>query len=303
MSQERRIIVMKKCILLCLTFLISVYCNAQNDEDYSLEGLSKACLNCTRITPFHEGLAFITKDEKKGVIDKKGNIIVPIEYDDISTFTNGTANVYKGDMEGEIDNKGKMITPFHKMSDEMILVDSYSVNENTYKYSEGLAVMDKNDKFGYIDENGTIVISPKYDLANDFHDGLAVVAVIANNSFNYGYVDKQGREIMPCQFFDAIDFSEGFAVVRKEMGSTYCFYNTKGEKEFNTDFNYCRSFKEGMAVIGNEEGKMGYINQHGEMVIPYNYDYLDDFSEGLAIVMRDGKLGYIDKQGRCTLDF
>ena len=292
---------MKRSIGLCFTILLASYSNAQNGIDYSLKGLSKICSNCTNISPFHEGVALIEKDEKKGVIDKMGNFVVPIdEYDDISNFTNGTAYVHKGEKVGEIDSKGKVVTPLHNISEDLVVVDSIIGDEPVYNYSEGLAVILKNDKYGYIDEKGTIVISPKYEEARDFHDGIAVVCV---GYELYGFIDKSGREIMPCNLFEVRDFSEGLAIVRKEMGSQYSFYNTKGEKEFTTEFRSCRSFKEGIAVVGNEEGKMGFINHSGEMVIPYNYDYVDDFSEGLAIVMKEGKLGYIDKDGRCSLDF
>ena len=276
-----------------------------NSADYSLEGLSRVCLNCSSITPFDEGVAIIIKDEKKGVIDKMGNIVVPIEYDDIYELASGNVRVIKGEMEGIIDNKGNMITPLHKpsTSTEIVLVDSTSASGPNYQFHEGLAVIYKDNKVGYINEKGIIVVSPKYDDANDFHEGLAVVAVKSNNSFNYGYIDKTGKEVIPCQFCDASAFSEGFAIARKEFGPNYCFYNTKGEKAFDTVFYQCRSFKEGVAIVQNDEGKSGFINHSGEMVIPYSYDYISDFSEGLAIVMEGGKLGYIDKQGRCTLDF
>jgi TonB family protein len=33
------------------------------------------------------------------------------------------------------------------------------------------------------------------------------------------------------------------------------------------------------------------------------YDIAEDFHEGLAVVMRDDSYGYVDKHGRCTLDY
>lgn len=62
-------------------------------------------------------------------------------------------------------------------------------------------------------------------------------------------------------------------------------------------------FQGRMAIVWNGEEKRGFINHSGELVIPYNYDYADDFSEGLAVVIQDGKWGFVDKQGRSTFDF
>ncbi|MDR3351675.1 MAG: WG repeat-containing protein [Zoogloeaceae bacterium] len=46
------------------------------------------------------------------------------------------------------------------------------------------------------------------------------------------------------------------------------------------------------------DGKHGYINGKGEIVIPPRFDYADDFANnGLAYVKENGKWGWIDKTG------
>ena len=47
-----------------------------------------------------------------------------------------------------------------------------------------------------------------------------------------------------------------------------------------------------------KDGKRGIINQREEEIIPYIYDHVYSFSEGLALVGKDGKYGYIDKTGK-----
>lgn len=46
-----------------------------------------------------------------------------------------------------------------------------------------------------------------------------------------------------------------------------------------------------------ENGKWGYINQYGELIIPYKFDGADDFYEGLAGVKVDSLWGFIDTTG------
>ena len=45
-------------------------------------------------------------------------------------------------------------------------------------------------------------------------------------------------------------------------------------------------------------GKVGYIDKTGKMVINPQWDNGWEFSEGLAQVQLDGKWGFIDKTGK-----
>ena len=48
----------------------------------------------------------------------------------------------------------------------------------TYHFSEGLAIVYNNEKFGFIDTSGNFVIEPEYVRGFNFKEGLARVQVI-----------------------------------------------------------------------------------------------------------------------------
>ena len=73
-------------------------------------------------------------------------------------------------------------------------------------FSEGLAYMEQG-KLGFIDKAGKQVIPPKYNDAQPFSEGLAVVRLEGK----YGYIDRSGKMVIPPQFSDAGPFSEGLA--------------------------------------------------------------------------------------------
>ena len=66
-----------------------------------------------------------------------------------------------------------------------------------------------------IDKTGKLVIANKYRLAEDFSDGLALVF----RDKKYGYVDKTGKEVIPIQYDECYSFTNGLAMVyiKKKM--------------------------------------------------------------------------------------
>jgi hypothetical protein len=50
-----------------------------------------------------------------------------------------------------------------------------------------------------------------------------------------------------------------------------------------------------------EDGKYGYIDKAGKVVIPPQYENTMGFNEGLAATKKDGKYGYIDTKGKWVI--
>ena len=92
------------------------------------------------------------------------------------------------------------------------------------KFSEGLAFVKRNGKYGYININGEEVIPCQYDVASSFSEGLAFV----KRNRKYGYINTEGKEVIPCQYDKATTFFENHAVVSKN--SKYHFINKSGQE-------------------------------------------------------------------------
>ena len=126
----------------------------------------------------------------------------------------------------------------------------------------------KDGKWGYMNEKGKVVIEPKYQLAWDFSEGLATVALDALR----GYIDQTGNLVIPTKFGWAGKFCEGLARVNFHKG------------RFGTHIEWYR------AVAG-----VGFIDKTGKTVTQEAYSTgLSDFSEGVAWIVG----GYIGKDGK-----
>ncbi|NLJ73159.1 MAG: hypothetical protein GX333_09130 [Syntrophomonadaceae bacterium] len=165
-----------------------------------------------------------------------------------------------------------------------------------YSFSEGLALVRLNGKYGYIDKTGKEVIPLKYDSADSFSEGLALVILNGKED----YIDKNGKEVIPLKYAWANSFSEGLALV--SLNGKYSYIDKTGKEVIPLKYDDANSFSEGLARV-RLNIKYGYIDKNGKEVIPLEYGDAYSFSEGLALVRLNGKCGYIDKNGKEVIPF
>ena len=120
-------------------------------------------------------------------------------------------------------------------------------------FSDGMAEVLKDGKWGYINKQGKFVIPPQFDEIRNFSDGMAVVI-----KDGWGYINKQGTIVIPPQFDEARDFSDGMAMVLKD--GKYGCINKQGTIVIPPQFDDSWGFSDGMAAV-EKDGKWGYIKK------------------------------------------
>lgn len=73
----------------------------------------------------------------------------------------------------------------------------------------GLALVKKDGKFGFVTEQGKVVIPLIYDEALAFNEDHAAIAI----GGKWGFIDKTGKEVIPYRYNYATSFAEGVARV------------------------------------------------------------------------------------------
>ena len=128
----------------------------------------------------------------------------------------------------------------------------------------------KNDKAGYIDGTGRVIIPAVLNklgnYGSEFHDGLLEVAVS-----NGKYVDRTGKVVVDPGLYRGWDFSEGLAVAMKKDEKLWGYIDTHGNFTISPRFETfpngdVSSFSDGLAMI-EAHGKFGYIDHTGQFVI------------------------------------
>lgn len=287
---------------------------------------------------FNEDKAVINKNQKRGYINTKGEIIIEPKFDDADPFSEGVAVVWNENGQfGLIDTEGNLIIPFGKYeeindcSDGLVRVGNGSLQGFVSKddgeevisckytsandFKDGISAVSENefDTIKCIDTNGnTLFETSKYGGIGDFSDGLAFV--VDKASENWGYINKTGQEVIPCIYKGAIDFSEGLAAVN--VGDGWIYIDQTGNTVIDTKYESAYEFNNGIAAVqclGSFENGNGYIsdyiNHKGESIVPDGYmaSISGSFEYGLAPVekdtnnLREKDFRYIDSKGKFVL--
>lgn len=207
------------------------------------------------------------KKGKVGLVDAKGKFVVKPKYDEIGNFEGGLAKVRIKDKFGFINEKGGIVLKlqYSVIEDFVDGVAKICIGAKYNKKTDDL----EGGKWGYVKDNGEILIKPVYDDIEYF------------NKFNiaktkkgkvYGWVSRYGKELIKPEYTEIGELIDGMARV-------------------------CKGGKIGKS--GNlENGKWGFVDDGGRIVIKVKYRSAGEFCEGVAWVgTGPTQYSYINKQG------
>jgi len=155
------------------------------------------------------------------------------------------------------------------------------------EFSSGLARVELNGVWGYIDKTGKEVIPLGYDFAYNFNEDLAKIGL----NGKYGFINQTGIEVVQPKYSHVGDFIEGLAWV--ELNGKYGYIDKTGKEVIPLNYDAAGNFSYSPAKVKFND-KYGYIGKDGEVVIPLIYDEADDFVNGYAQVRLAEKTGIID---------
>lgn len=272
---------------------------------------------------FNGGLAPVMDNRKIVFIDTNGEKAFDQTFDNADEFRNEIAPVMSNGKVGFIDQKGDfIISP--KYQDYKYLYEYNLFNfssrsddkdrSKVYQTDEGYFIVSKNNKWGVIDIDENIIIPFNFDGIGIPDNNIVEINKVKrkkaySTDYYSGLYDLSSKElILPAQY-DAVEkfrdegnedwYELGIKTNPDEYSTDlHGFFNAANGKLIEPKFYEVDLFSEGLASVQEaKDGKYGYINEDGEIVIDFQYDSSADFKDGKAFVNKDGNYIYIDKKG------
>jgi hypothetical protein len=285
------------------------------------------------------GLIRVCDGNKWGFLDKKGMIVIPIEYDDAIEFYEGRSLVKKGDSSFCIDINGRLTSgcveryakwefteggsytqyikgrrivsrpPFKGVTDDegkLIIPIMYAhiigmeSNTSKYRWSKLYYKASIGNRWGVMDKNGKVMIPFVYDEVYDFMGGMELYMVRKNNL--YGLFDKKFNEMLPCVYegIDFVTFKGKYWFRKKEKWGLM----DKDQKVIIEPQYDSHGWMKNGKIQVTKNKKNGIIDTLGQIIIPLMYDGLDDETHnGLIVASLKNKWGYLDSLGKIAIPF
>ena len=130
-----------------------------------------------------------------------------------------------------------------------------------------------------LDINGNLIIQTEYESATNFYEGFAAV----ERNGKWGFINNKGEQIVDFIYQDVARFSnvfsEGLASVK--LNNKWGFINHEGQVKIDFVFDNTGVFSEGICEIYSK-GKWGFINKAGFIAIKPEFERVSPFKKGLA---------------------
>lgn len=243
-----------------------------------------------KIDIYSEGLLPVAIKDKWGYIDEAGNIKISAVYEEALPFMQGVAwvrTVIRDDNDKVledywclIDKKGKPKGKDNLKFDSDVMLER-PVGEFTAE--SNLAWVYVSGKYGYIKNNGSYAITPRFVEAETFCNGLARVKM---GSIEY-YINKRG-DMVGNAYDKVMTFSEGYGAVM--INESWGFVDAKGNVVIDPQYDAVTQFKGGYSAVRNGLS-YGIIDYKGRHIVELSrYNDLQPLSKAMKELIDSIKL-------------
>ncbi|GAA4391619.1 WG repeat-containing protein [Hymenobacter koreensis] len=244
-------------------------------------GELRAQPTAAQLVPYRQGT-------KWGYADRRGQLVLPLSYDEAGPFVERAAWVRQGQLYGYIDGGGHPLTPVQY--------------ERAGNFANGRATVQLGGETFDIDRNGLRLIEPASRAPEE--DFLAQGDAVRQGG-KVGFRFSMGsNKVVPALYDELRDlYHDGLLLVRQ--GTKWGVLNAEGQPTLRPEYDAIRATDANGYVypVVEQRGRFGYLSHTGTLLTPIKYTAAEPFVAGVArVTTPDGLVGYIDETGREYFD-
>ncbi len=255
------------------------------------------------------GFAKVKLKNKWGFINTAGRVIIPIIYEEVDyNKTDNFIACKKGDKWAMFSGNGERLSGFDY---DKVYETRTDEKTNTF-FQNGLMMVEKDGEFGFLNNKmEEIIPCGLYSYAEPFNPfRLAIV----EKQDKYGVIDDSGQFVIPA-IYDRMEHPSVYSYVSMtfvaESESRYLIFKPDGTlllEEKYSDFYFSRiriknEFQD-CYNLKNLNNKYGVVGVDGEILIPFDYEQIDLFEgDSLTKARLKDKYGVINSKNYPVFPF
>jgi hypothetical protein len=225
---------------------------------------------------FVNGLCKFKQNEKWGIINEKGVVVLPAEFDTEYDFSDEGIN------EGLFAAKKNGKYGYYSEKGILVIANKF---DWTMEFCEGMAWVKVGEKYSFINKKGDYITTKWFDDVN-------IVGGISYGIDEKRVYDKDGGY-----------YTQGepdYYKINKEGVVNLADNQDALRKNKNTHLAWCDKSNAPIQKLTayNTVNLYGYKDQTGKVVIEAQYSYVFGFSEGLSLVQKAGVYSFINETGK-----
>ena len=198
------------------------------------------------------------------------------------------------------------ISFFGQLNPLFIFKSDLNYNKVEYK-GEGLFGFEINDKFGYMDKTGKIIIPADFLYSNNnnsmpfFYKGVVAI----KKDTKMGVIDKTGKIIIPFEYdivYTHYHLNTVFYAAKKENSKIFYGVINLQNKEV-IPIIYEEMLMDSNLVKLKKDGKWGLFDFNGKQILPIEYDAISTYSrEKLIQATKGDQLKFMNTSGKLLFE-
>ncbi|WP_324824572.1 WG repeat-containing protein [Sinanaerobacter sp. ZZT-01] len=266
---------------------------------YSLDGGNYIAKTFKSASPFENGYAVVEDEAGYYIIEPSGEIKLKFDCDFLSIFDSerGLYQFQAQSNKNSIGGRWGLVD----INGTILLDPKYDVIEKADE--DKLLVIYKTESVfqesKYLDYDFKPLFEESFEHAEPFSDGLAPAK---RENDTWGLMNTNGEIVQRISCSDFYSYSEELSIVGR--GKRLCGIDKNGDAVFEVPYEESnsitglrRGFQDGLLLFRGKNGKYGYIDRNGDVVIPPVFDDADPFEDGKTFVEVNGQGGVITRDG------